>query len=339
MQKRQRIAELLGELQGVAKMGEALLAAAEVCEVPAEVLDCPGLDRVRADRTCECERLLTDRERLVEAPGERQSVRERRQSLRALGGGWLGRHELDRALVPGESGVGLPAFVQVAAESVVEARCAQWVALLDQIDRLPCELGRARRRPRPAGELGCPGAESGEVKPGKPGRVRHRGPERERPLEVGVSLREAEDRLGLAGGFDRRGERLGRAARRRPVGCQLRHSRRSAARELLGEARVQLLALPGEDGRVDRLRQQRMAEPEAPCLRLGGQNAALHGRAERVAQGAVGHLHGGAEQRVPDFASGCRGQAQHPLRRVIKAGDALQQQVAQCLREFHALPA
>ena len=209
----------------------------------------------------------------------------------------------------------------------------------DELDRSPSELDRARGGTDLAGELGCPGAEFGEVKPGELGRVRHRLPERERPLEMCVRLREAEDGLCLACRVDRRGERLCASARRLPVRRELRRRRSSAARELVGQLRVQFLALAGQDRRVDRLRQQRVPEPEAPRLRLGDQDAALHGRAERVAQGAVGQLHGRAEQRVADFASGRRGQAQHVLRRVIEAGDALQQQVAQCLRELHTLPA
>ena len=228
---------------------------------------------------------------------------------------------------------------EVFTEVHLEERRTVPVLLADELDRAPGKLDRARGGADVAGEPGCPGAEPGEVQPGEPGRVGHRGPQREGPLKVRVGLREAEDRLGLACGFGRGCERLGRAARRRPVRREFGRPRRPAARELRGKARVQLLALPREDGRVDRLRQQRMAEPEAPRLRLSGQDAALHGRAERVAQGAVRQVHGRAEQRIPDLASGRRGQAQHGLRRVIEAGDALQQQVAQCLRQLNALPA
>ena len=87
---------------------------------------------------------------------------------------------------------------------------------------------------------------------------------------------------------------------------------RSTAREFLGEARVQLLALPGKDGRVDRLRQQRVAEPKAAPLPPRRPSAIVHCLAERVAQVAVRLVHGCAEQRIPDVASCCRGQAQPP---------------------------
>jgi hypothetical protein len=41
--------------------------------------------------------------------------------------------------------------------------------------------------------------------------------------------------------------------------------------------------------------------------------------------------------QVSDLASGRRGQAQHAVRLMVQAGDALQQQVAQSLREPRAL--
>ena len=115
----------------------------------------------------------------------------------------------------------------------------------DEFDCLPCEFDRARGGADLAGEPGCPGTEFDEVKPRQLGRIRHRRPERERSFEVRVGLRQAEDRLGLACGFDRRCERLGHAACRGPVRCELRCSCRSTARELVGQPRVQLLALPG----------------------------------------------------------------------------------------------
>jgi hypothetical protein len=241
--------------------------------------------------------LLADRERLVEAPGEHQPMRERRQSLRTLRGGRLRRHELDHALERGEGGVGPSAFVQVATEAVVEARRAQRVALLDQIDRSLRELDRAWRRTRLAGQLGCRGAELGEVGLQELGRVRHGLPQRERPLDVRECFCQAEDALRLACGFDRGGRRLGAAARRRPVGRELRRLCGCAARELVGEPRVQLLALAGQDGRVDRLRQQGVAEAEA-AGRLGGdQDAVRDGLAQRPAQVALWQRGHGAEQR------------------------------------------
>ena len=169
-------------------------------------------------------------------------------------------------------------LVQVAAEAAragAPRACGSLVA--DELDRSPRELDRARRGTDLAGELGCPGAELGEVEPGELGRVGHGGPERERPLEVRVGLREAEDGLRLARRFDRRDERLGAATRRRPVRRELRRRRGRAARELVGEPRVQLLALAGQDRRVDRLGEQGVAEAEAARRLVGDEDAVLDG--------------------------------------------------------------
>ena len=90
-----------------------------------------------------------------------------------------------------------------------------------ELDGAPRELGRARRGAGLAGEFGRPGAEPGEVEPGEPGRAGYRGPQRERPLEVGDGLGQAEDGLRLACRLDRGGQRLGGAARGRPVRREL----------------------------------------------------------------------------------------------------------------------
>jgi len=50
---------------------------------------------------------------------------------------------------------------------------------------------------------------------------------------------------------------------------QLRRRRGGAAREFLGQAGVQLLALARQQRGVDRLRQQRVAEAEAAGRLLG----------------------------------------------------------------------
>src|SRR4029453_8920472 len=67
----------------------------------------------------------------------------------------------------------------------------------------------------------------------------------------------------------------------RPAAAQWGATPAAPARKFLGEPRVQLLALAGQDGRVDRLGQQRVAEAEAAGLLLGDQDAMLHGPAQR----------------------------------------------------------
>jgi hypothetical protein len=102
--------------------------------------------------------------------------------------------------------------VQVATEAVVEARGAERVARLDQIDRPPCELDRARRHSHLAGQLGGPGAELGEVEPDELGGIRHGVPQSERALQVRERLGRAEHGLRLARRLHRGGQRLGARA-------------------------------------------------------------------------------------------------------------------------------
>ena len=150
------------------------------------------------------------------------------------------------------------------------------------------------------------------------------------------SLRQAEDSLRLACRVDRGDERLRRATRGRPVGRQLRRCSSSAC-ELFGEPRVQLLALSREDGRVDRLREERVPEAEDPRLRLGHEDAVLDRLAQRLAHVAFRKLADGAEQGVLDVASGGGRDAQQVLRGAVEPDYALQQQVAQATRELAVL--
>ena len=219
----------------------------------------------------------------------------------------------------------------------MEKRRTVQVAFAGGLDRLPAQLDRAQGGGCFAGELSRPGAQLGEVEPGELGRVRHRVPERERPFEVGISLGQAEDGLRLASCLDRRRERLSRSTRSRPVRCELRRCRGSAERELFCEPRVQLLALPREDGRVDGLREQGVPEAEDPRLRLGHEDAVLDRLAQRLAHVALRKLADGAEQRVLDVASGGCRNAQQALRWAVEPGHALQQQVAQATRELAVL--
>ena len=169
------------------------------------------------------------------------------------------------------------------------------------------------------------------------GGVRHRVPERERPLEVRERLGEAEDGLRLACRLDRRDQRVGAATRRRPVRRELRRRRGPAARELVGQPRVQLLALAGQDRRVDRLRQERVAESEAAGRLHGDEDAVLDRQAQRLPDGGLGERRQSQEQRVPDVAAGRRREPQQALGRAVEPGDPLEQQVTQATRELVAL--
>ena len=155
----------------------------------------------------------------------------------------------------------------------MQERGAPRVARADELDR---SLARARRRaaPRRPGRRARPPRRRARRDRAR-ARVRHGVPQRERPLEVARGLRQAEDGLCLARRLDRRRERLGAAPGRRPVRRELGGRGGGAARELVGEPRVQLLALAGEDRRVDGLRQQRVAEAEAAARLVGDEHAVL----------------------------------------------------------------
>jgi len=86
---------------------------------------------------------------------------------------------------------------------------------------------------------------------------------------------------------------------------------------------VQLLALAGQDGRVDRLRQQGVPEAEAAGRLVGDEDTVLDRLAQRLAKIALRHRRQRAQQRVADVAPGGRGQAQQALRRRVEPGDAL----------------
>ena len=70
------IADLLGELQGLAEVGDTLVAAAEVGEVAAEHGERPELCLAGADAPRQRERLLGDRQRLRMPPGHHQRACE-----------------------------------------------------------------------------------------------------------------------------------------------------------------------------------------------------------------------------------------------------------------------
>ena len=257
-------------------------------------------------------------------------------SARSADGGCAGTSSTACSL-RGKARVVLAAFVQVAGKTRVQECGASAIALADELDRPPLKLDCARCRPRAAGQLRGPGTELGELQPHELGRVRHDIPERERPLEVRASLRQTEHGLRLPCGFDRGDERLRVATRGRPVGRELRRAGVSAARKHVGKPRVQLLALAGQDRRVDRLRQQRMAETEA-CPSPGSATRTPCSTAWRSdsRRSCSGTLRGRLEQRVADVASGCRRHAQHALRRLVETDDALQEEVAQAAGKLPA---
>ena len=153
------------------------------------------------------------------------------------------------------------------------------------------------------------------------------------------SLREPEDGLRLPRRFERGDERLFRATRSGPVRCELGRSSRRVARELVGKQRVQLLALTGQDRRVDRLRQERVAEAEAAGRLIGDEDSVLDRLPQRPAHLALRKVRHLTEQRVRHVASGGGRHAQHALCRRVQPDHALQQQFPHDPGELAALVA
>ena len=149
-------------------------------------------------------------------------------------------------------------------------------------------------------------------------------------------LGESEDGLRFACRLDRRDQRVGAATRRLPVRRELRRRRGSAARELFRQLRVQLLALTGQDRRVDRLRQERVAEAEAAGRLVGDEDAVLDRLAQRLAYVTFRKRRDCAEQRVRDVSSGGRRGTEKTLRPAVESGHALQQELAQAARKLPA---
>ena len=180
-------------------------------------------------------------------------------------------------------GIVTAGLVEVLAKAHVEEPRTAQVFAADELDRSPAELDRARggtdlaRPARPSSEHSS--ARSIPASSAASGRR----PTAEGPLEVRVGLGEAEDGLGLARRFDRGDERLRVAARRRPVRREL-GCRSSVACERVCEPRVQLLALAGQDRRVDRLGEERVAEAEGAARLVGDEDAVLDRLAQRLAQ-------------------------------------------------------
>ena len=239
------IADLLGELQGLAKMAEALVGAAEVGEVAAEHGERPDLCLARADTPGR-----------ARAPARRSAATRRwrqasinppasdRQRLRALRRGRLRRHELDRALERGERGVvaaGLVAGTRPRRTCRSAARCGS-PSPTSSIARRASSTARgaaptwlassAAQEQSPARSSPASSAASGTA--GHSASARSRCASASARPKTASAWRAASTDAASASG---------RATRRRPVRRELRRARRSAARELLGEPRVQLLAL------------------------------------------------------------------------------------------------
>ena len=120
-----RVANLLGDLEGLVELREALLGATEIGKVAAERAEHSDFDIARADHAGELERLLADRTGLVVTPHDAEPAAERCQGLRPFGRRRVCWDDLDGALEGGEEGVAAAALEQVTAEPLVQERRAR----------------------------------------------------------------------------------------------------------------------------------------------------------------------------------------------------------------------
>ena len=322
------------------EMREPFVCAADVGEVPTEVLQRPAAPlRARRPRGRARAPARTSRATRRSATPASTRARARRAPRARSAEGGSCRHQLDHALEGGERSVGPSALVEVVAEAVVEA--ARRAA---GRSRGPARSLAVRARPRAArGPFGW------RARPptsrARRGRARRARARRARPPTARALARDgrapppSRRPPRLARRFDRSGERLSAAARGRPVRGELRRGRGAAARELVREPRVQLLALAGQDRRVDRLREERVAESEAVRRLLGDEDAVLDCLAQRLAHVGSGSAATAARSRVPDVASDGRRHVQQALRASVEPGHALQQQIAQATRKLGVLVA
>ena len=313
------IADLLGELQRLGRSrARPSVAAAQVGEVDAEHGQRSDLRLARADSR---ERAPAPARRSAATRAWRQATikaaRERPQRVRALRRWRLRRHELDGALERGESGVVAAGLVEVLAEAHVEERRTVRVARRRRARSL---AGPARPRAAAApiwlASSAVPvqsSARSSPTSSAASGTSCHSASARSRCASASASPKTAS--AWRAASTDAASASVA-ATRRRPVRRELRRCRGSAARELFGEPRVQLLALAGQDRRVDRLRQERVAEAEAAGRLLGDEDAVLDGPAQRLA-----HVRAPEAPR-PRGAAGTRRRVRRPPPRAADPASA-----------------
>ena len=92
---------------------------------------------------------------------------------------------------------------------------------------------------------------------------------------------------------------------------------------------MQLLSLARQDGAVDRLGQQRVAEPERPRGLVGHEHVVLDRPAQRLDEPRLGLRDDRGEEPVRDVAAGGRDDPQQRPGLAVEAGEPLQQHVAE----------
>ena len=208
-----------------------------------------------------------------------------------------------------------------------------FVGRVGQGDRPPDELGGLPGGAREEGNLRSPGEDRPELQSDQSDGIVDLRPELEHAFEVLERLGRPRYGRCIPGRVDRRLQRLDRPPGRRPVVRQLAGDRAcrkgSVAAEGAGETRVELLALARQDGGVDRLGQQRVAEPERSRRLVGDEHLVLDRPAQRLDELRLGQRSDRGEEPVRNVAPGGRSDPQQRLGFAVEAGEPLQQHVAE----------
>jgi hypothetical protein len=119
--------------------------------------------------------------------------------------------------------------------------------------------------------------------------------------------------LRVGGGVQRRLQRLGRSARRRPMAGQLRADRAvlgaaAPVGQCPGQSSMRGLPLTGEQPRVNGLGEQRVPEAERANRLVGNQHTALDRLPQRLVEAVRREPGDRAQQPVSHRAAGGRGQ-------------------------------
>jgi hypothetical protein len=169
------------------------------------------------------------------------------------------------------------------------------------------------------GHLGAARQQRHPVHAGAPGGVGHPVPQLQHALELQLGLGEGVHLLGGGGGLEAGGQGAWLVASGRPVVGQARRPGRrrpfrfDAGLEDTGQGRVQTDPLAGQQVAVDRLCQQRMAEPVAVAARLGQQHLLVDRLAQAVQQRRLAHAGDHCQHRPGDARAGRGGHAEDLL--------------------------
>jgi hypothetical protein len=223
---------------------------------------------------------------------------------------------------------------------VEQAGTLRLTRLVDQ--RLADQLCGAGRVTGGIGRLRTPRQQQRTVHAGALLGVRHPVPQLKDTLQLQLGLSKGVDLLGGRGGLDAGGQGTRVVTGSRPVvGQACRPARRSipslqAGFQGTGKGRMQNDPLAGQQLRVDRLGQQRVAEQVAGATRLGQQHLLVDRLAQRLRQLLVVHAGDRRQQRLRHARAGRSSDAEQLLGVAAKPHHPGQEYLLQAWRQHAA---